>query len=48
MAAVEAVKILTGYGRALRDEMLFFDLEQMDFRKLKIARKDSCSVCSNR
>ncbi len=47
MAAVESVKILTGYGRHLGNEMLFFDLGTMDFRKMQTSIKVDCPVCGS-
>lgn len=48
MAAIEAVKIVTGYGKPLQSKMLFFDLEVMEFRKFKIDRRSDCPVCSQK
>ena len=46
MAAVEAVKILTGFGKPLKNQMLFFDLGEMEFRKFQIHKSESCPICS--
>ncbi len=45
MAAVEAVKIITGCGKPLRGEKLYFDLGEMEFRKYKLRRDPECPVC---
>lgn len=45
MMALEAVKLLTGYGKPLLSEMLLFSTIDMDFRKVKIPRNDRCEVC---
>jgi len=46
MMAIEAIKLLTGYGKPLFSEMLLFNTLDMDFRKVKIPRNDRCQVCS--
>jgi molybdopterin/thiamine biosynthesis adenylyltransferase len=48
LAAVEAVKLLTGLGRPLAGVLLTMDLGTMEFRRLKIARRPNCPVCSAR
>lgn len=45
MMALEAIKLLTGYGKPLYSEMLVFNAFDMDFRKVKIPRNDQCEVC---
>ena len=45
MMAIEAIKLLTGYGKPLRSEMLLFSTMDMDFRKVKIPRNEQCEVC---
>jgi molybdopterin/thiamine biosynthesis adenylyltransferase len=45
MMALEAVKLLTGYGKPLFSEMLVFNTFDMDFRKVKIPRDVQCEVC---
>jgi len=45
MMALEAIKLLTGYGKPLFSEMLLFNTIDMDFRKVKIPRNDRCEVC---
>jgi molybdopterin/thiamine biosynthesis adenylyltransferase len=45
MMAIEAIKLLTGYGKPLFSEMLLFNTLDMDFRKVKIPRNDLCQVC---
>jgi molybdopterin/thiamine biosynthesis adenylyltransferase len=46
LAAVEAIKLITGVGDPLRGRMLAFDLRTMHFRRLRIARDPSCPTCS--
>jgi molybdopterin/thiamine biosynthesis adenylyltransferase len=45
MMAIEAIKLLTGYGKPLFSEMLLFNTLDMDFRKVKIPRNNLCQVC---
>ena len=45
MMAIEAIKLLTGYGKPLFSEMLLFNTIDMDFRKVKIPRNEQCEVC---
>jgi len=45
MMAVEAIKLLTGFGRPLLSRMLVFNTADMDFKKLNIRRDDNCAVC---
>ncbi len=46
--SIEAVKILTGYGKPLLSQMLMFDTIDMEFRKLNIHRDDNCKICGNK
>lgn len=45
LMALEAIKLLTGYGTPLRSQMLIFNTLDMDFRKVNIRRDDACPVC---
>lgn len=45
MMALEAIKLLTGYGKPLLSEMLLFNTYDMDFRKVRILRDEHCEVC---
>jgi len=45
MMALEAIKLLTGFGKPLLSEMLVFNTLDMDFRKVKIPRNEHCEVC---
>ncbi len=45
---VEAIKLLTGYGRPLLSRMLLFDALDTEFRTVNIRRDENCSVCSGR
>ena len=45
MMAIEAIKLLTGFGKPLFSEMLVFNMQDMDFRKVKVPRNEQCEVC---
>ncbi len=47
MMAVEAVKILTGAGAALRGEMLIYDALWGETRKIALKRRADCPVCGS-
>jgi molybdopterin/thiamine biosynthesis adenylyltransferase len=48
MMALEAIKLVTGYGKPLLGKMLVFDTVDMEFRKLNIPRNDNCEICGER
>ena len=45
MMALEAIKLLTGFGKPLLSEMLVFNTYDMDFRKVRVPRDEHCEVC---
>ena len=45
MMAVEAIKVLTGAGAALRGEMLIYDALYGESRKIALKRRGDCPVC---
>lgn len=45
LAAIEAIKVLTGLGEPLKGRLLTFDALGMDFAKYKIHRRADCAVC---
>ena len=45
MGAMEAIKVLAGFGEPLCGELLTYDLRTMRFRKLVIRRDPECAVC---
>jgi molybdopterin/thiamine biosynthesis adenylyltransferase len=45
MMALEAIKLLTGYGKPMLSEMLVFNTFDMEFRKVRIPRDEHCEVC---
>ncbi len=48
LMALEAIKLLTGYGQALVSQMLIFNTIDMEFRKVRIPRDNACTVCCPR
>lgn len=47
MMALEAIKLITGAGHVTRGEMLIYDGLYGESRKIKLARRDDCPVCSD-
>jgi molybdopterin/thiamine biosynthesis adenylyltransferase len=47
LAAVEAVKVLTGFGKPLKGEMLAYDADTMEFYKFPVKRRADCPVCGH-
>ena len=47
MAAMEAIKVLAGFGEPLTGQMLAFDLRDMSFSKRTITRNPACPVCGD-
>ena len=48
MMAVEAIKVITGAGQALRGEMLIYDALYGETRKFKLSRRADCPVCGTK
>ncbi|WP_170762366.1 HesA/MoeB/ThiF family protein [Ruegeria lacuscaerulensis] len=46
MMAVEAIKVITGAGQALRGEMLIYDALYGESRKITLSRRADCPICS--
>lgn len=46
--AIEAIKLLTGYGKPLLSKMLMFNIINMEFRKFNIRRDEDCGVCGEK
>jgi hypothetical protein len=40
-----AIKLITGLGTTLQGEMLSMNLATMQFRKVRLPRRDDCAVC---
>ncbi len=45
LAAVEAIKVLTGFGESLKGQMLTYDADAMEFLKFPVTRRPDCPVC---
>ena len=45
LMAIEAIKLLTGFGKPMVSQMLLFNTLDMDFRKVRIHKENSCSIC---
>ena len=45
LGAVEAIKLIAGFGTPLTGQMLIADLRTMEFRKLQLRRRPDCEVC---
>ncbi|GBE00463.1 molybdopterin-synthase adenylyltransferase [bacterium BMS3Abin07] len=43
--SIEAIKLLTGFGKPLKNRMLIFNMLNMDFTRLNIRRDKNCPVC---
>jgi adenylyltransferase/sulfurtransferase len=47
LQAMEALKILTGFGEILRGKLLLLDLRTMDIRRLVLSARADCPDCSH-
>jgi molybdopterin/thiamine biosynthesis adenylyltransferase len=47
LAAVEAIKVLTGFGEPLKGRMLTYDAGSMEFLRYPVKRRSDCPVCSH-
>jgi len=45
LGAIEVVKLLTGIGEPLAGTLLVMDLGSMQFRRMKVVRREGCPVC---
>jgi molybdopterin/thiamine biosynthesis adenylyltransferase len=45
MAAMEAIKVLAGFGAPLLGRMVTFDLRDMTFARREVRREPGCAVC---
>ncbi|HEK1086097.1 TPA: molybdopterin-synthase adenylyltransferase MoeB [Proteus mirabilis] len=46
LQAIEAIKLLTGYGETLHGKVLIFDAMRMQFREFKLPKNPHCDVCA--
>ena len=47
MVAMEAIKILTGFGTPLLGKLWHFDLRNNETRMISIQRRPDCEVCGH-
>ncbi len=47
LQAMEALKVLSGYGKPLRGKLLVVDLSSMEFRQLALSARKDCPACSH-
>jgi molybdopterin/thiamine biosynthesis adenylyltransferase len=45
VGAMEVIKLITGLGTTLQGELLSMNLATMQFRKVRLPRRDDCAVC---
>lgn len=45
LAAMEAIKVIAGFGQSLAGQLLTMDLRDMTFRKRAIQRNPNCELC---
>jgi len=48
MGAMEAIKVIAGFGKLLTGKLWIGDLREMAFRTINIRRNPSCQVCGTR
>jgi molybdopterin/thiamine biosynthesis adenylyltransferase len=46
LGAMEAIKVLAGFGEPLFGKMVTFDLRDMTFHKVNVKRNPACPVCA--
>ncbi|MDC0935974.1 HesA/MoeB/ThiF family protein [Pirellulales bacterium] len=47
LGAMEAIKVLAGFGEVLTGKLLTCDLREMAFRTITIRRNESCEICGH-
>ena len=47
LQAMEALKVLSGFGESLRGSVLMVDLRTLEFRQLALAARADCPACSH-
>ena len=45
LGAMEAIKVLAGFGEPLAGQLLTCDLRDMTFRRRRLLRRENCPVC---
>lgn len=47
MGAMEAIKVLGGFGTPLAGRMITMDLRDMSFRTMKLSKNPNCPICAS-
>lgn len=47
MAALEAMKVIAGFGQPMTGRLLTYDLKDLSFRTLRVRRNVDCSTCGS-
>nr|WP_113867419.1 molybdopterin-synthase adenylyltransferase MoeB [Brenneria salicis]NMN91994.1 adenylyltransferase/sulfurtransferase [Brenneria salicis ATCC 15712 = DSM 30166]RBP61301.1 [molybdopterin synthase] sulfurylase [Brenneria salicis ATCC 15712 = DSM 30166]RLM30303.1 molybdopterin-synthase adenylyltransferase MoeB [Brenneria salicis ATCC 15712 = DSM 30166] len=47
LQALEAIKLLTGYGKVATGRLLMFDAMTLQFREIKLPKNANCEVCGD-
>ncbi len=45
LAAMEAIKVITGYGQPLKNKLLMYNGQDATFQTIKLKKKAQCDVC---
>ena len=48
IGAMEVIKLLTGIGSTLQGQLLSMNLDTMQFRKVRLPKREDCAVCGAR
>lgn len=48
MAAMEAIKLISGIGKVLKNKMLIYDLSDMTFTMNEINKDPNCHICGEK
>lgn len=48
IGAMEVIKLITGIGTTLQGELLSMNLDTMQFRKVRLPKREDCAVCGAR
>lgn len=47
LQAMEAIRLLTGYGTSVAGKLLMYDAMTLQFREMKLAKDPACEVCGS-
>jgi len=47
IGVLEGIKLLTGCGEVLHNQILYYDATNMNFMRVPIERKKNCPICNN-